>query len=315
LIEALSPLESELFERIKELEHAEEEEASRAILGKVARALKEAFLLLPHESYSWLNIQTGKAKIKKEGGGPGTVEGSGQPDQAGLAEGLGEEGPLSERDYPPDEVAEPAAQRDFFDYAGPMHSAVISPASMVVGIDKVRFLKIVARDKARRHIDSGLEVEWSLLEGPGELEVEGESGLFATFRAGSEPGLCRISANVTQNEIVCTCEAIITITAELLSDGYAGNGQHERKGLPDYTYEKAPGELWRSRYDADKNIIVINSGHADFIYSGKQPARRLRYIGRLFAKELVLFNFPEASKQELLERMIELNLYMEENLH
>jgi hypothetical protein len=314
LLESLGPLEDELLERIKELEQAEEEEASRAILGKVARALKEAFLLLPRESYSWLNIQAGKTKLKKEGGEPGTLEAGGASGEALAGDEPAADGSVLEREFSPEEGQQRAAQKDFFDYAGPLHKAVISPASMVVGVEKTRFLKIVARDKSRRVIDSGLEVEWSLVEGPGELEVEGDSGLFATFRAGREPGLCRITATVTQGEIVCPCEAIVTVTAELLSDGGVGSGQHGRKGLPDYTYQKAPGELWRSRYDADKNIIIINSGHADFIYSGKQPARRLRYIGRLFAKELVLFNFPEASKPELLERMIELNLYMEENL-
>ena len=41
---------------------------------------------------------------------------------------------------------------------------------------------------------------------------------------------------------------------------------------------------------------------------------KLRYIMRLFAKELVLANFPEADRDELLERMVELTLYTEENL-
>jgi len=41
---------------------------------------------------------------------------------------------------------------------------------------------------------------------------------------------------------------------------------------------------------------------------------KLRYIARLFAKELVLANFPEASREEILERLVELTLYTEENL-
>jgi hypothetical protein len=87
-----------------------------------------------------------------------------------------------------------------------------------------------------------------------------------------------------------------------------------RKGLPGYTYHRAPGEMWRSRFDVDKNVIVINNGHRDFVYAGKQKSRKLRYICRLFCKELVRHNFPGLQTDELLERMIELSLYTEEHL-
>jgi hypothetical protein len=40
----------------------------------------------------------------------------------------------------------------------------------------------------------------------------------------------------------------------------------------------------------------------------------MRYIARLFAKELVLKNFPGLPSAQMLERMIELSLYTEENL-
>jgi hypothetical protein len=41
---------------------------------------------------------------------------------------------------------------------------------------------------------------------------------------------------------------------------------------------------------------------------------KIRDITRLFAKELVPDSFPEAAKEELLERMVELMLYAEDNL-
>lgn len=87
-----------------------------------------------------------------------------------------------------------------------------------------------------------------------------------------------------------------------------------RKGLPGYTYRRAPGEMWRSKFDVDQNVIVINNGHRDFVYAGKQKSRKLRYICRLFCKELVRHNFQGLPTDELLERMIELSLYTEEHL-
>jgi hypothetical protein len=86
------------------------------------------------------------------------------------------------------------------------------------------------------------------------------------------------------------------------------------KGLPNYTLESAPGQLWRSRYDQKRNIIIVNAGHRDFIYAVGQNARKLRYICRLFAKELILHNFIGMPSEQLLERLIELSLYTEENL-
>ena len=78
--------------------------------------------------------------------------------------------------------------------------------------------------------------------------------------------------------------------------------------------ERAPGASWRSRYDAEQNVVAINNGHRDFVYASRQKARKLRYVCRLFNKELVLHNFPGLSPQELLERMVELSMYTEEHL-
>jgi len=39
------------------------------------------------------------------------------------------------------------------------------------------------------------------------------------------------------------------------------------------------------------------------------------YITKLFTKELVLVNFPEAYRQSIMEQMIELQMYAEENLN
>lgn len=73
-------------------------------------------------------------------------------------------------------------------------------------------------------------------------------------------------------------------------------------------------ELWRSRYDTDRNVIVVNNGHRDFVFATRNRALQLRYLVRLYVKELVLKNFSGISPEQLLERMIELSLYAEEKL-
>jgi hypothetical protein len=86
------------------------------------------------------------------------------------------------------------------------------------------------------------------------------------------------------------------------------------RGLPGYTFERAAGELWRCRFDVDRNIIVVNSGHRDFVFATRNRALQLRYLVRLYVKELVLKNFAGLPADQLLERMIELSLYAEEKL-
>ncbi|MEO8008134.1 MAG: hypothetical protein ABI728_06390, partial [Betaproteobacteria bacterium] len=80
------------------------------------------------------------------------------------------------------------------------------------------------------------------------------------------------------------------------------------------TLQHAPGKLWRSRFDAEQNVIVVNSGHRDYIYAARAKALKLRYLVRLYAKEMVQKNFPGLPSDQLLDRLIELSLYTEENL-
>ena len=58
----------------------------------------------------------------------------------------------------------------------------------------------------------------------------------------------------------------------------------------------------------------MNNGHRDFVFATRNRALQLRYLVRLYVKELVLKNFSGISPEQLLERMIELSLYAEEKL-
>ena len=72
--------------------------------------------------------------------------------------------------------------------------------------------------------------------------------------------------------------------------------------------------MWRSRFDAECNLVVINNGHRDFVYAARNKSLKLRYICRLFATDLVLKTFVGIPQDQLLERLLELTLYTEENL-
>jgi hypothetical protein len=298
LANELAPLEARLAKIVEDQQRAEEERASRDVLRSVQGALKEALLALPAEEYDWFDLHRGEGKRR--------------PRTAAEA-GSGEAGPAEEQAVPMEIGASPAiseSQRQFFEYAGPLWSVVISPTSSVVEVGGTRALRAVARDRARRPVEQDLTFVWKVLEGDGTLEPINRE--ITTFRAPNEPGLVRVEVLVKQGDVVCRAEAQITVSASLV--GKAGGGDSTYQGIPGYTYHKAAGELWRSRFDAERNLVVINNGHRDFVYAARNKKLKLRYICRLFAKELVLKNFVGIPQDQLLERLLELTLYTEENL-
>ena len=299
---AIVPVENHLQQIIEDQRKAEEERSSRQVLRRVQRALKEAFLRLPQEEYDWFDIYGGKLQ-KKSGSlfSSGPIHGGSQEKNDGESKNPEDVPELDDND---------TGQKQFFEYAGPLFSALISPKSSVVSVDKRRKYRVLCRDRARRTVWDNLVYQWEITGGDGQLQ--GEDGESVVFIAPPEPCLTTLEVAVRQGDKTCRDEALITVTDSLM-DQSSKTGK-ANKGLPGYTYRRAPGEMWRSRFDMEKNVIIINNGHRDFVYAGKKKSRKLRYICRLFCKELVLHNFPGMQVGELLERMIELTLYTEEHL-
>lgn len=298
LADELAPLEKRLAKIIEDQQHAEEERATRDVLRSVQSALKEALLALPAEEYDWFDLRRGEGRRRpRTATEPAPGEAPQAADQGGA---IGES-----NDMETDE-----GQRQFFEYAGPLFSVMISPTSSVIEVGGSRALRAIARDRARRVVEHGLVHAWTILDGEGALDAA--AGEIATFRAAAEPGLTRVEVTVAQGDVVCKAEAQITVTASLLPRASGGDSPYQ--GLPGYTYHKAAGELWRSRFDAERNLVVINNGHRDFVYAARNRTLKLRYICRLFAKELVLKNFIGIAPEQLLERLLELTLYTEEHL-
>ena len=298
-VQSMAPVAVRLKEIIDEQKLAEEERTSRETLRAIQRAFREAMLTLPAEEYDWFDINV-RRRVPQAGGSAG-------------AEDHGENGadnvaalPVTDGDTESD-----TRQKQFFEYAGPLHSVRISPGSCALAVGKSRKLHAIARDRNGNTIEENLIINWRILEGAGDLDEAGSE--FATYQAPEEPGLVRIGVTATQNETVCEAEALITVTDSLLPE--TKEHSNAGRGLPGYTFEHAPGQLWRSRYDTDQNLIVVNNGHRDFIFASKKTkALKLRYMTRLFAKEMINKNFPGLPREQLLERLIELSLYTEEYL-
>jgi len=294
-VEALVPLEAHLNGLIDAQRRAEEEQASRESLRSIQRAFREAMLVLPREEYDWFDIQSRSPQAAGAGGAPErSAEASGAEEAAGVPEPSGGE----------------ATQRQFFDDAGPLHTVVISPAASTLAVSQSRCLRALPRDRSHRRVEQDLTFSWEIVEGGGTLLSTSDQEV--SFEAPSSPVLVRLSVAVSQGDMRCSAEALITVTDNL--DVAIGPTVVNARDLPGYTFERAAGELWRSRFDAERNLIVVNNGHRDFVFATRSRALQLRYLVRLYIKELVLKNFAGLPVEQVAERMIELSLYVEEKL-
>jgi hypothetical protein len=299
LIEALEPLETHLNGLIEEQQRAEEEQASQQSLKAIQRAFHEALLALPREEYDWFDIQ---GRARREGG-------TAKSNSSGIGEGAEIENAVlgvTERDPEPAQ----APQRQFFEFAGALYAVVVSPAASTTALNETRRFRALPRDRSRRRVQDDLTFQWEIVEGEGSLQ--GASDQEVEYRAPAIPGLTRLRVTVAQREVTCSAEALLTITDSL--EAAMSPAAVTTRGLPGYSFERAAGELWRCRFDTERNIIVVNSGHRDFVFATRNRALQLRYLVRLYVKELVLKNFAGLPADQLLERMIELSLYAEEKL-
>ncbi len=341
LVESLSELEIVLANIVEEQRQIAGERANRDTIKAIQKAFREALLILPEEEYDWFDLyDLEKSTLVRrhrqnkpnswlpqaEGeSNAGTTDPGHQP--AFVAEGA-----VAAAD--PERPENAPQQKSFFEHPGPLYSARISPSACTMSVGSSRTFQAVARDQSRRLVTDHLHYHWQITEGSGQWDAADRATV--TLVAPGEPQLLKLSLTITQldngtpagrapgegtsnlagsgtAEAIPTAqaEAIITVTDSLVPHPASS---HPRRGLPEYTFEKQPGQLWRSRFDPDANLIVINSGHRDFVYAARNKSLKLRYICRLFGKELVLQNFPGASPEQLLERFIELGLYTEENL-
>jgi hypothetical protein len=127
-------------------------------------------------------------------------------------------------------AAEPALgenrQRQFFEFAGPLFSVTVSPASTMVRVSEAKELRALPRDRSRRRVEHDLTFRWQIVEGLGALA--GAHNQAVTFLAPDEPGLTRVNVTVHQRDVVCTGEGLIAVTHELMGQLGTARPRHAR---------------------------------------------------------------------------------------
>jgi hypothetical protein len=186
----LAPVEARLHELIAEQQRAEEERASRDVLRSIQKALREALQQLPPEEYDWFNLH-GTSERPREVPSATANETDGDIELPEADDGLAAK-TLREND--PHEALDDDGERNapqFFEFAGPLFSVRIQPASSVTPVDGRRTFRALPRDRAGRRVtDAGNQFFWTIVEGGGRLD--GEQSQSVVFHAPAEPGLTRL---------------------------------------------------------------------------------------------------------------------------
>jgi len=352
-VEAVRVVEPILLERLRREEEARAEQAGRSLVRELQSAFARLLKDLPAGDYEWFGAD-GRRPFAGGGegrpGGPDAVPGGGSmPDGAEegseRAEASREGGgaptgaALDAASAGEDPQAEPALQPNLL--TGPLARVVIRPAIVRVAVGRRRRLAAVAFDASGLVIPSGpvtgigrgIEYAWTLSAGVASLIVE--PGGRATLEAGSRPGRATLAVRVRQGGEDDTplpdaageggrqengderarsgagsgpmCEA--SAEAEVLVEAEAA-----RRAFPPPVFVHAPGEAWRSRWNGATGKLEVNSAHSDYQTARPHPARRRRYLGRLYAKELVLHNFGQEPPSAVLERLLEVLTRLDEHL-
>ncbi len=283
-VAAVRSLEPTVLAAIESIDQAESDKASRQILRQLRRAFVAALRVLPAHDYIFFDIPE-----------DGSSNGHTSSCEKGLKVAGHEDRPSVAEDLP--------IALDF--EAGPLAVVTITPSHPRRRPGDECPLSAKAFDENGIPIANGVEFNWRLTEGKGALvAVEGSR--------------CRVTSAAVGVVPIVVVAAQQQLRAESAVDvkfvENTGQDDNSTQGLPSYSLEAEHGRPSRSRYDSEKNEIVINSVHRDFLASRSSAAKHRRYVGKLYAKEVVLLNFPHESGAEAMERLIEMLVHTEDVL-
>lgn len=284
LVEASAAIEEDIREALASREQAEAERASRQLLKQVHKAFASALADLPAEEYLFFDIPKAAPALQGRPGVAGDLpaEGDGRSRKAGAS------------------APRPLLAAD----PGPLASVRISPRTPRRQPGDSCLFSATARDGADVSIAGGVAFTWRIVSGSAAIATDGQSCRVAS----SSVGIVSVGVTARQGDIEVGDQVELKFVEDPLATAAGG------RGLPGYRLEAEHGQPWRSRYDAARNEIVINSAHRDFLASRHASAKHRRYIGKLYAKEVVLTNFPHESPAEVMERLIEVTLRTEDAL-
>jgi hypothetical protein len=293
---AVERIEPAITRLLEARQHARAEKASQEILRQLKKAFTSALRELPPSEYLFFDLpkrqDSLEAAIDRQG------------DNA-TAPGVRLRGDSSAPRTSPELETKLTPQDSLPFPPGPLHSLIILPKHPRAQPGHECTLRAVVLDEHGQSAVGEFAYQWRIIEGNGVIHGNAEVCQVSSPAA----GIVMVEVQVSDGATSASAQTSVKFLAiKIEADGNAP------QGLPTYLILAEHGKPWRSRYDQQKNEIVINSAHRDFLASCTPLAKHRRYIGKLYAKEVVLINFPHEPPGAVMERLIELTLRTEENL-
>jgi hypothetical protein len=295
-VAAVQTLEPLIMHEIAQRDQAESARASRDILRQVHRAFVSALRDLPSNEYLFFDLPDSRPALGKQPAEPGDRPVGERGIELSTAQ---QQAVVRDTQSEPDQILLPLEP-------GRLAAVRITPRSARREPGAECRLAAEARDTNGLAIMTGIDFAWRVASEAGTLHAfeRGECSVSSTA-----PNLVVVQVRAVDGELSATDQVTVKFV-ENAGEAPVDSG----KGLPSYRLEPEHTQTWRSRYDVARNEIVINSAHRDFVTSKSTPAKHRRYVGKLYAKEVVLINFPHEPTADVLERLIELTVRTEDVL-
>lgn len=179
---------------------------------------------------------------------------------------------------------------------GPLEYITITPKVSQIEPNERKKFTVKAWTPDDEFIPIGVSYRWEIKPSSlGSIETENDE---CFFTAGLNEGEVKITvyASLENKKVQETVEVLIL----------AKTSKRTAAGFPFPKPIDKPSENWRSRWDEIINTLEYNIGHEDYQNAEKKGKKiLLRYMGFLYAKQLVLHNFKASGEEIVMERMIE----------
>ncbi len=177
----------------------------------------------------------------------------------------------------------------------------VEPGNPWIPVNQERKVSLLALDEGQRPASGRLTYGWEVVEGPGRLTRT--SGNQAHI-LGLEPGKITSRGEVSDGKRTLTVVFDATVGDTV---GEVNRSVGDQGTLPFYELVPDARGTWRSRFARDRNAILINSSHPDFLWSQANSNRQKRYLTMLYCKELVFWSFPGVDPETLLDRFVQIS--------
>jgi hypothetical protein len=191
--------------------------------------------------------------------------------------------------------------------AGPLTLLEIEPNPVRLAPGAARWIRARGLDATRRPVEGDLSFLWRVEDPLASIEPDAARQDQALLVAGDETGTTALLVFATSGDHDAVARVDVEVKAVRARAGEGG-----AEGIPTPDLVEDPGGSWRSRLVDER--WEVNAAHSDYRAAAAGSGLLLRYLVKLFAKEVVVRSHADPRLAEPLEQLVELATFADRNL-